>query len=186
MTSTTTAVDSSARTVRTNGPTIHLADLLQWERAELDAWERFFHRHPDALEFPFAPEDGAGARMSTVRGVVHHIVAVERRYADRLAGAEVTQYDAIPREPTEALFAAAREANARIADWVASATDADLARMLEFQTISAGVHRGTARKIAAHAILHGVRTWAQVATVVRLRGVASGWGHDLLMSDALE
>jgi uncharacterized damage-inducible protein DinB len=165
--------------------TIHLTELLHWERAELDAWERFFRQHPEALDFPFAPEDGADARMSTVRGVVHHIVAVERRYADRLAGAEVTAYDAIPQQPADALFAAARDANRRVAEWVASATEADLARVLEFGTISAGVHRGTARKIAAHAILHGVRTWAQVATVVRLRGVPSGWQHDLLLSDAL-
>lgn len=177
---------TSPRSSHDDSPSISLAELLHWERAEIDKWDEYFRKRPEALDFPFAPEDGPGARMSTVRGVVHHIVAVERRYADRLAGAEVTPYDGVPAEPHERLFDAARDANRRMSNWVATASHEDVTRMLEFQTISAGVLRGSARKVAAHAVLHGVRTWAQVATVLRLRGAPSGWQHDLIMSDALE
>lgn len=162
------------------------AELLQWERAELDAWAQFFDAHPHALDLPFAPGPGDDPRMATVRGVVHHVVAVERRYADRLAGAPVTPYDAIPAAPTTALFDAARDANARLARWVADATGAELERRLEFQTISAGTLRASARKIVAHALLHGVRTWAQVATVVRLGGAPGPGRHDFLLSDAMD
>lgn len=166
-------------------PGLTFDELLRWERSELDGWARFFEAQPHALDLPFAVGPGDDPRMSTVRAVVHHVVAVERRYADRLDGAPVTAYDAIPASPTAALFEAARDANARLERWVRVASADDLARVVEFQTISAGVHRASARKIVAHALLHGARTWAQVATVVRLGGVASTWPHDLLFSDAV-
>ncbi len=165
---------------------ITLTELLRYERDEITAWEHFFEQHPEALDFPFAPEDGAGSRMAVVRGVIHHVVAVETRYCDRLVGVAVTAYEAIPRDATTALFAAARDANARLSAWIDGASEADLSRVIDFQTISAGTHRATARKVVAHTLLHGVRTWAQLATILRLHGVASGWHHDLLFSGALD
>ena len=165
---------------------LSLDELLRWERAELDGWARFFDAHPHALGLPFAPGPGGDPRMATVLGAVHHVVAVERRYADRLEGSPVTAYEAIPAAPAAALFDAGREANARLARWLAGASEADLRRPIEFQTISAGTLRASARKIAAHALLHGVRTWAQIATVVRLGGTPTGGRHDFLFSDATD
>lgn len=169
----------------TQNPSLQFDELLRWERAELDAWERFFDGQPHALDLPFAAGPGDDARMATVRGVAHHAAAVERRYADRLSGAPVTPYDAIPASPASALFDAARDANARLARWVAQATGPNFERVLEFQTMSAGTQRASARKIVAHALMHGVRTWAQVATVVRIGGSPSAGGHDLLFSDVI-
>lgn len=59
-------------------------------------------------------------------------------------------------------------------------------RELAFQTISVGTQRASARKLVAHILLHGLHTWAQLATVVRLHGIATGWRHDLLMNGALD
>lgn len=167
-------------------PHLSLGELLQWERTELARWEQLFTEHPDALEWPFATEDDSDPRLAQVRGVVHHIAAVEHRYVDRLEGKEATPYHAIPSTPDRALFGAAREANARLLAWVELATDAELARVHEFTTISAGTIRASGRKIASHAVLHGIRHWAQLATALRMHGLPTGWHHDLLMSDALE
>jgi uncharacterized damage-inducible protein DinB len=34
--------------------------------------------------------------------------------------------------------------------------------------------------------MHGIRHWAQLATLLRQAGYKTDWSHDLLMSDALE
>jgi uncharacterized damage-inducible protein DinB len=57
--------------------------------------------------------------------------------------------------------------------------------MLEFQTLTAGTQKASARKVILHAMLHGLRHWAQLATIVREHGHATDWFHDILMSDAL-
>lgn len=163
---------------------IEFDELLRYERDEVKRWETFFALTPAALRAPFAPDAAGGGRMATVNQVIHHIVGVEWRYVDRLEGVTVTAFEAIPADPVSKLFDAASEANARLAEWVARASEADLAREIEFQTISAGSLRATARKIVAHTLLHGVRTWAQLATVLRMNGMATEGRHDFLFSES--
>ena len=155
-------------------------ELLDYTGAEAVRWEEYFARHPEALDFPFAE-----GRTATVRGLVQHIFAVERRYADRLNDEPVAGYEAIPADSADALFGAGRDARARLERYLATASDADLARRLTFETLSAGTQSASARKIVAHALVHGLRTWAQLATVVRQRGVPTEGRHDLLFSNAL-
>ena len=155
-------------------------ELLDYTAGETARWEAWFAEHPDALELPYA--DG---QLATVRGLVHHVFVVERRHAQRLLGLPVSGYADVPAAPDAALFAAGREARAALEGWLAGATDADLARVLEFDTLSAGRQRASARKLAAHVLLHGVRHWAQLATHLRAAGRPSGWSHDLLLSPAL-
>lgn len=155
-------------------------ELLDYTEAETARWAEYFAAHPEALDLPFA-----GGRTATVRGAVQHVFAVERRYADRLNGEPAAAYDAIPTDPTGEMFAAGRDARARLERFLATASDADLARRHTFETLSAGTQTATARKIVGHALVHGVRTWAQLATVVRQQGVPTEGRHDLLFSNAL-
>ena len=155
-------------------------ELLDYTAEETARWAEYCTAHPEALDFPFAE-----GRLATVRGAIHHIFAVERRYADRLLGDPPSSYDLIPTASADALFAAGREARARLERYVAAATGADLARAYTFETMSAGMQTASARKIVAHALMHGVRTWAQLATVVRQQGIPTGGRHDLLLSHAL-
>jgi uncharacterized damage-inducible protein DinB len=156
-------------------------ELLDYTGEEAARWARWFGEHPDALELPYA-----AGQLATVRGVVHHIFVVERRHTERLLGRPVSGYDDVPSSPDRALFDAGREARALFASYLAAATDADLARVLEFDTLSAGRQRSSARKLAAHVLVHGVRHWAQLATHLRAAGRPTDWGHDLLLSRALE
>lgn len=155
-------------------------ELLDYTAAETARWAAYCVAHPEALDVPFAE-----GRTATVRGVVQHVFAVERRYADRLNDEPVSAYDVIPVDSADALFAAGRDARARLERYLATASDADLARRLTFETLSAGTQSATARKIVAHALLHGVRTWAQLATVVRQQGAPTDGRHDVLFSNAL-
>lgn len=159
-----------------------IRELLDYTRAETEHWHRWLAAQPpDVLDLPV----GVG-RTATVRGLIHHIIVVERRYADRLRGDPVTSYEEIPGDSLDALFAAFAEARRRLEAWFESASDADLARRMEFQTLSAGTLTASARKVLVHLLLHGIRHWAQLATALRQEGHATHWPHDILMSDALE
>jgi uncharacterized damage-inducible protein DinB len=155
-------------------------ELLDYTAGETARWEAWFAANPEALDLPYA--DG---RTATVRGLVHHIFVVERRHGERLLGRPVSGYDDVPAAPDAALFAAGREARALIEEYVRGAADADLAGVLEFDTLSAGRRRSTRRKLLAHVLVHGVRHWAQLASHLRAAGRPADWGHDLLLSPAL-
>jgi uncharacterized damage-inducible protein DinB len=155
-----------------------LRELLDYTGAETARWESWFAADPGALDLPYAE-----GRTATVRGAVHHIFVVERRHAERLLGRPVSGYDDVPARPDAALFAAGREARALFE--AALAGGADPAEVLEFDTLSAGRLRASRRKLAGHVLLHGVRHWAQLASHLRAAGRPAGWGHDLLLSDAL-
>jgi uncharacterized damage-inducible protein DinB len=157
-------------------------ELLRYTRVETERWHRWLaSQPPEVLDLPA----GAG-RTATVRGLIHHIIVVERRYTDRLRGEPVTAYEDLSSDSLDTMFAAFADTRARLEAWLASANETELARRLEFQTISAGTLHASAHKIVAHLLLHGVRHWAQLATTLRQQGHATDWGHDILMSDALE
>jgi uncharacterized damage-inducible protein DinB len=156
-------------------------ELLDYTAVETARWEAWLRAHPAALGMPYAE-----GRLATVRGLVHHIFAVERRHSERLLGRPVTEYDAVPAEPDAALFTAWREARALLEEFVAGADEETLARVLEFDTLTAGRVRASVRKLAAHTIVHGVRHWAQLATHLRGRGIEGPGMHDVLFSPAFD
>ena len=55
--------------------------------------------------------------------------------------------------------------------------------VLEFRTLTAGMVRASRYRITANLVNHGVRHWAQIATVLRQHGMGDQWPHDLLLSD---
>ena len=156
-------------------------ELLDYTAGETARWEAWFAERPDALDLPYA-----AGQLATVRGVVHHVFLVERRHSERLLGRPVSGHGDVPQAPDAALFAAGREARSLLEEFLAGADAGDLGRVLEFDTLTAGRQRASARKLAAHVLVHGVRHWAQLAAHLRALGRPTGWGHDLLLSDALD
>lgn len=157
-------------------PTLHA--LLAWNRTESRRWHAWFLAHPEALGVPM----GSG---STVRSVVRHVFAVDLRYAQRLAGQPVSAFDTIEGDNVDGLFALAERAHSLLEGWLATASEADLARSHTFMTLSAGERTASARKIVVHACTHHQRHWAQIATLVRMHGMRSDWPHDFLLCDAM-
>ncbi len=157
---------------------ITFAALLEYRDGETARWREWLGRHPAALKVPV----GEG-RTATVRGLIVHIFAVELRYAERLLGRRVTAYEELEPADTEEVFAIGVRARALIDEFLARADDREMREVLEFQTLTAGAVRATKYKIAANLVNHGVRHWAQIATVLRQHGFADQWAHDFLLSD---
>ena len=57
--------------------------------------------------------------------------------------------------------------------------------VLTFPTITAGMVSASKEKILLHALIHGTRHWAQIATFVRQAGFTAQWSHDFLLTTAL-
>jgi len=156
-------------------------ELLDYTAGENERWHSWLAKQPASI----LDLQLGDARTATVRGLLQHIFAVERRYADRLLKRPVSNYDLIDATSVETLFAGARHSREMLEQYLATASEEDLAVRLEFETLTAGRQSASARKIVAHTLLHGIRHWAQLATALRQQGHATDWAHDLLMSSAV-
>ena len=161
--------------------TLSFRELMAWTDEETRHWEAWLlQAGPAALAVSLGD-----AKWNTVGSLIYHIFMVERRYADRLLGEPVTPYaDETPTE-LDAIFAAYRPGRERLERFVAIATPAEWEEQMTFETISAGTLGASKRKIVAHALMHGVRHWAQIATALRQAGHDTDWMHDILVSQAL-
>jgi uncharacterized damage-inducible protein DinB len=153
-------------------------ELIAWVEHTSTKWRALLTAHPEALTLPCDIRES-----NTVRDVVHHIVAVELRYAERLSGLPESSYDQIPKGDAGVLYATHERAMAMVRDLLAQDT-VDWEGVLEFATRSAGTFRASRRTILVHLLMHAIRHYAQLATVVRQGGVKPDWGMDYLMMAA--
>jgi len=158
------------------------AEMLEFNRRETAKWQQWFERQPaEVLDLRLNI-----ALANNVREMLLHIVAVELRYAERLNELEVTPYEAHSTGSVGELFAIGSKAHALYSDYLTRASDVDLAVVLEFPTRTSGLLRSSKRKMFAHAMLHSVRHWAQLATALREQGHGTDWPHDFVFSDLME
>jgi len=151
--------------------------LLELTSTEQHRWHEWFIEHPNAWAVPFAT-----GRMATIGGVVMHIFAVELRYTQRLLDQEVADWENFRQTSMEDVFELGDNARAQLVQFLTTAPEAELDRVLTFQTLTAGLVSASKHKIASNVFLHGIRHWGQVATVLRQQGFADQWSHDLLLS----
>jgi uncharacterized damage-inducible protein DinB len=151
--------------------------LLEFTSTEQHRWHDWFNERPQAWAVPFAT-----GRMATIGGVVTHIFAVELRYSQRLLDQEVTDWENFRQTSIEEVFELGDNARAQLVQFLTTAPEAELERVLTFQTLSAGQISASKHKIASNLFLHGIRHWGQVATVLRQKGFGDQWSHDLLLS----
>jgi uncharacterized damage-inducible protein DinB len=157
-------------------PALTAEETLAWLEKTSTNWRALLEAHPEVLALPC---DVMG--VSTVGGLLQHIVAVELRYAERLAGLPATDYAAIPFDSVEAVYATHGLAMALFREQLATNVDWD--EKIEFLTRSMGPMRSSRKSILFHALLHGIRHYAQLATLVRQHGIAPGWPMDYLFMD---
>jgi uncharacterized damage-inducible protein DinB len=151
--------------------------LLEHTSTEQHRWHDWFVERPKAWAVPFAT-----GRMATVGGVVTHIFAVELRYAQRLLDQEVTSWEEFRQTSIEDVFELGDHARGQLVQFLTSARESELDRVLTFQTLTAGTVSASKHKIASNVFLHGIRHWGQIATVLRQNDFADQWSHDLLLS----
>jgi uncharacterized damage-inducible protein DinB len=111
-----------------------------------------------------------------------HIFAVELRYGQRLLDQEVTDWEGFRQTSIDDVFEVGDNARAQLVQFLTTAPEAELDRVLTFQTLSAGLVSASKHKITSNLFLHGIRHWGQVATVLRQKGFGNQWSHDLLLS----
>jgi uncharacterized damage-inducible protein DinB len=103
-----------------------------------------------------------------VAQLLQHIVAVELRYSERLAGVPETEYESIPFDTVENIYATHDRAVTLFRQSLAANLDWD--GVMEFKTRSFGSARASRKTILFHALLHGLRHYAQMATLIRQHG----------------
>ncbi|MDB4899366.1 MAG: DinB family protein [Gemmatimonadetes bacterium] len=162
-------------------PGLAFRELLDYSATENERWHRWFATQPaELLDLRFA-----GPPISTVRRLVQHVAFVEHRYSAIIPGRPVPSPQATDVDDVDTIFAYLAESRRELEVSIAEAMEGGLDRAIEFTTMSAGVQRGSARKLIAHAIVHGIRHWAQLATVLREQGHPTDWGHDLLLTPSI-
>ena len=152
--------------------------LLEYTSTEQHEWREWFESHPESWRVPFASRP-----MDTVGGVVNHIFAVELRYTQRLRDERVSEWDELLiHQSIEDVFALGDNARGLLVDFLSQAPEEELDRSLTFTTLTAGVVTATKHRIASNIFLHGIRHWAQIASVLRQNGFTAQWPHDLLLA----
>jgi uncharacterized damage-inducible protein DinB len=157
----------------------HLLDYTEWQRQRWHEW--FASEGPDALSGSTGPH-GDG-RLNTIGEIVRHIFSAEKLYVERLNDQPLTNTAVLPADDVEVLFAFGRDSRAALRGFVSSlpAEQLDVSRDL---LIGDTIRRLTPRKILAHIVLHEIRHWAQVATLLRLQGKRVDF-HDFLRSPVM-
>ena len=152
-----------------------LSELFDYNRRATEQWRQWFTAHPEALDVAC---DIAGTK--DVAEVVQHIFAVELRYSEQLNGMPISEYSALPSSGVEALFRIHDRGLKLLDKFISEASAARLEEVRDFRTRSLGSIRATPRAILVHALLHGMRHWAQLATVLRHAGMPASLRQDYI------
>jgi uncharacterized damage-inducible protein DinB len=157
------------------------AELLNHDEQETEQWHEWFRAHPDALDIKMEL-----AMQHDVRGVLFHIFLVDLRYGDRLLEQPEATAESLAKGTVDELFAIGATARKKFREFMARATEADWNKAISFKTLSAGTITASKRKCFVHALLHGMRHWAQLATALRQQGTKADWHHDFMFTKAMQ
>lgn len=160
---------------------LSFGELLDYCAEETNKWREFFKNNPAALDLP---TDIAGTK--NVRELVLHIAVVQVRYAERLLNQPITEYDQVMNKTGPELFLLAHKSLEDLRSFAVAANDPDWDGKLTFPTRTSGTLTASRRKIFIHALLHGVRHWAQLATFLRQHGFKQDWPHDFIFSSVVQ
>lgn len=152
-------------------------ELMAWVEKTSAGWKALVEEHPGVLRLPCDIRD-----TKTVGELLQHIVAVELRYAERLADLPETQYERIGYGSAEEIYATHRQAMGLLRELMERG-DYDWEQRIEFATRSAGRVRSSRRTVLVHLLMHSIRHYAQLATLVRKQGIRPGWAMDYMFMD---
>lgn len=155
-------------------PALSAEQLVLWNDTTARRWERLLTANPQALAIGC---DVYG--VTDVAGLVKHINVVELRYAQRISGIPETSFDEVNKDDLAESYGAHEQALALFRERLAD-PGYDWERLLEFNTLTLGRMRSTMQGIFIHAMLHSIRHYAQLATLVRQNGIKPDWPMDYL------
>ena len=161
---------------------VDFSDLLDYTDWQRERWEALLRpRGTEALAIGIGP-NGDG-RFRTIGELIRHIFSAERRYVDRLSDRPITDTSTIPADSVDTVFAFGRESRRELRRFLDAFPPDQWDAPREFMLMNTRI-RASARKVVLHVVMHEIRHWAQIATLLRLEGVI-GEPHDFLMSPIL-
>jgi uncharacterized damage-inducible protein DinB len=158
-------------------PVLTAEEILAWNEKTAQGWRQLLTRHPELLTQSC---DIAGTK--TVAELLQHIVAAQLRYAERLSDLPISDYATIPFDSVDSIYSTHDRATALFKQLFVS--DINWDDPLDFTTRTMGTLHSNRKTILFHALLHGVRHYAQLASLVRRCGVKPDWPMDYLFMHA--
>ena len=144
-------------------------EVLDWNDITAQRWRLLLEKHPEALALPC---DVRGSE--TVADLLQHIVAAELRYAQQLSDEPISDYADIPKSTIAEIFATHDLAMSK---YRALNADSNYNWDEDFTVVtrSAGTLIAPRRVVLFHGLLHGIRHYAQLATLLRHAGIVADW-----------
>jgi uncharacterized damage-inducible protein DinB len=150
-------------------------ELIAWVEKTTIGWRDLLAQHPAVLDLPCDVRE-----TKSVAELLQHIVAVELRFAERLSSLPETSYANISFASSAEIFTAHDRAMALLRE-LGEAPHFDWEQEIEFTTRSAGTLRASRRTVFVHLLMHSIRHYAQLATLVRQHGIKPDWQMDYLV-----
>jgi uncharacterized damage-inducible protein DinB len=157
-------------------------DLIQYTAWERRQWQEFLHGKGDQVLQISAGPNGDG-RFDTIGNLIQHIFMAEKRYVERLLGQPLTEMNSIPSDRIEVLFDFGRQSRNEFKHLLETFAAAEWDVQREFLILTYRI-KATPNKIASHVLMHEIRHWAQIGTLLRLNGVVTQF-HDFLASPVM-
>jgi uncharacterized damage-inducible protein DinB len=148
-----------------SSPDLSAESLLAWNHATAQGWHALAIEQPLLLALPCDIHNS-----TNVGQLLHHIVAAELRYAERLTDAPASDYAAIPHATADDIFST-HERAVGIFHNLLAAPGFEWDGEIEFPTLTAGRRRAKRSAVFQHALLHSIRHYAQLATLARQNGL---------------
>jgi uncharacterized damage-inducible protein DinB len=161
---------------------LSLDELMEYTDWERSSWCDSLRQRGDTVLAISAGPHGDG-RFQSVGDLVKHIFSAEKRYVDRLSNRPLTDPASIPNDNIERLFQFGGQSRKDLREFVEVFPAGDWDVPQDFNILN-NFLRATPRKIIVHVLMHEVRHWAQIATLLRLNGFVEGF-HDFLFSPVL-
>jgi len=149
-------------------------ELLAWVDKTGQTWKGLLEKHPGSLELSC---DIAGAK--NVGELLRHIVVVELRFAEWLTGGPETPHEQILSGSVEEIYANHDRALQLMRELLAK-DGLDWSQEMEFRTRKMGTLKAARSVFFFHPLLHAVRHYAQLATLLRPHGITPDWPMDYL------
>ncbi len=162
-------------------PALTLEELLAWCRQSSDFWIAHLDANPGLLQLLC----GIGGNVD-VQAFVRHIWGAELVWSQILVNAPITDYDVWPTGPLSALYDMHLSAIQNFRAMLENSNVQWNEKSVHYPWRRPEMAKPTPRKAMAHILLHSQRHWAQLATLVRSQGFASGFLGDLLFCAGLE
>lgn len=162
--------------------TLSLNDLMDYTGWERQRWYAWLQQQGREVLATSAGPNGDG-RFETVGELVRHIFTAEKRYVERLYGRPLTDPASLPSDNIEALFQFGQQSRKELTKLVEAFPAQEWDTPKDFRLLNYSV-TATPRKIVIHVLMHEIRHWAQISTLLRLNGLV-GEFHDFLASPVM-